>query len=483
MNQLARGHASPYSKLSSAILAVLVGLAAGLAREASARAADVDPFAGDSPPAAADAEGLPSKSKVPPAPAASPAEPAVASVPGAVEQLPASAYPEPFTRGLYGGPLWLDMQGLQWPYMPRSGIGISGYGWIDGNFRLIRSGNPNISPKYTELLDQGRALLRVTPTYTDGHWFVQVQAELVANTNQFDVQPAPSVVSADDVWVRTGVLQLWDVTVGRFQGFDVYPLGMGLDLNTYERQGAFDPSFTGSPNGYTSVPALYPAEYLFYRPAGSRVANAALHVYPSRSIRGELLTQFGSDGSENYLGARPAAIFDIGILKLRGALEYQYKWAEDPAATAKNTIRNRGGAASAQVVLAPMVEAGLNFGYAVVDVADARSGGGPNLGASGNRFSVGGFVDVSPAPRVLPNLLLGAGGNYATFHNLLQDQDGKYESSTNLQVFIAAQYLFYKQLYVKIVGGYAKSHFENQATTMPYNDDMFSVRLRLMYLF
>src|SRR6516225_2108527 len=128
MNQLARGHASPYSKLSSAILAVLVGLAAGLAREASARAADVDPFAGDSPPAAADAEGLPSKSKVPPAPAASPAEPAVASVPGAVEQLPASAYPEPFTRGLYGGPLWLDMQGLQWPYMPRSGIGISGYG-------------------------------------------------------------------------------------------------------------------------------------------------------------------------------------------------------------------------------------------------------------------------------------------------------------------------------------------------------------------
>jgi hypothetical protein len=481
MNQLPRRRVS--SKLYPAILATIVGFASGLAGQRSARAADVDPFAGDNPPAAAaDAESPASKSKVPPAPAAAPAEPAVASVPGVVEQLPASAYPEPYTRGLYGGPLWLDMQGLQWPYMPRSGIGISGYGWIDGNYRLIRSGNPTISPQYTELLDQGRAVLRVTPTYTDGHWFVQVQAELVANTNQFDVQPAPSVVSADDVWVRTGVLQLWDATVGRFQGFDVYPLGMGLDLNTYERQGAFDPSFTGSPNSANNVPALYPAEYLFYRPSGSRVANAALHVYPFRFLRGELLTQFGSDGSENALGARPAAIFDMGMVKFRGALEYQYKWAEDPAVTAKSTIKNRGGAGSAQVVLAPFVEAGVNVGYAVIDVADARSQGGPNPGSSGNRFSVGGFVDVSPAP-VLPNLLVGAGVNYATFHNLLQDSQGNYERSTNLQAFGAVQYLFYRQLYVKLVIGYAKSHFENQATATPYNDDMISARLRLMYLF
>ncbi|HEY2594090.1 MAG TPA: hypothetical protein VGK33_09340, partial [Chloroflexota bacterium] len=79
--------------------------------------------------------------------------------------------------------------------------------------------------------------------------------------------------------------------------------------------------------------------------------------------------------------------------------------------------------------------------------------------------------------------LLGAGGNYATLHNLLKDQDGNYERSTNLQVFIAAQYMFYRQLFVKVVGGYAKSHFENQATTSPYDDDMFSVRLRVMYLY
>ena len=36
---------------------------------------------------------------------------------------------------------------------------------------------------------------------------------------------------------------------------------------------------------------------------------------------------------------------------------------------------------------------------------------------------------------------------------------------TNLQWYLAAQYLFYRQLYVKVVGGYAKSHFENKATS------------------
>jgi len=460
------------SKLNWMVVAALV------AWGAAARAAEDDPFADNGAPAS-----VPSKSKVPPAPASSPAEPAANIAPGIVEQLPASAYPEPVTRGLYGGPLWLDMQGLQWPYMPRSGIGISGYGWIDGNYRLIRSGNPAISPRFTELLDQGRFVLRVTPTYTDGTWFVQAEAEIVANTNQYDVQPAPCVVSADDVWVRTGVWNSWDVTVGRMQGFDVYPLGMGLDLNTYERLGAFDPSFTGSPNSNGRVPALYNAEYLFYRPGGTnaaRVADVALHLYPIAPLRIEILGQFGDDGVTNVVGGRPAAIFDLGFFKLRGALEYQYRFAEDPAQSATNTIKSRGGAGSAQLVFAPYVEAGVNFGAAVIDAAGPQ---GIDKAQSGNRLSYGGFVDLVPAPGILPNLMFGGGVNYATFHNLIEDAGHNYERSTNLQWYVAVQYLFYKQLYLKFVGGYAKSHFENKATTMPYDDDMFTLRVRVQYLF
>jgi hypothetical protein len=483
-----------FSKLGPTLLAGLVAFAATEAARAAdpgppAAAPVVTPAGTPAPGQSADSDApaaVPASSSVSQAPAASPATSASAVIPGVVEQLPAAAYPEPVIRGLYGGPLWLDMQGLQWPYMPVSGVGVSGYGWIDGNYRVIRSGNSAISPKFTELLDQGRFLLRVTPTYTNGAWFVQAQAEFVANTNQYD--PNAVVPSVDDAWVRTGSLQRWDVTVGRFQAFDVYPLGMGLDLNTYERQGAFDPIFTNTPNGPGAVPPIYNADYLLYRPSQAKVGNVALHLYNIwRPLRLEILGQFGTDnGGENYLGARPAAICDFGWLKLRLAGEYQYAFAEDPAATAENTLRNRGVAGSVQVVFAPFVEAGVNAGAAVFDTADAHSSGNAgheDLGASGNRTSFGGFVDVVPVPVILPNLMVGAGANYATRHNLLPDSTGSLERATNLQAFGAVQYMFYRQLFVKLVIGYAKSHFENQATPSPYNDDMYSVRLRVMYLY
>jgi hypothetical protein len=460
----------------AAVLAALITLGAS----GAARAVDADPFAanpGGTPPVV-----VPSTSPVPAAPASAPPAAAATIAPGIVEQLPASAYPQPFTRGLYGGPLWLDMQGLQWPYLPHTGIGISGSGWFDGNARMIRAGNINIPPRTYELLDQGRFVLRVTPTYVKDTWFVQVQAEIVANTNQYNFQGTggaiDGVVSADDVWLRTGTLQTWDVTVGRFQAFDVYPLGMGLDLNTYERLGAYDPVSSGQPNGPGAVAPIYAADFMLYRPNLSHVGNAALHLYPFPFLRLEALGQFGNDGSLNYAGGRPAAIFDKGWLKLRAALEYQYAWNIDSDPKYLNTQKNRGGAVSAQVVLAPFVEAGVNFGYADIDVTDAAKNGA-DLGASGNRLSVGGFLDWAPLPVRLPNLLLGGGVNYATFHDKQMEQ----QRSTNRQQYVAVQYLFYKQLYLKVVGGYARSHFENQATKPPYDDDMFSLRVRLMYLF
>ena len=441
-------------------------------------AAEGDPFADpDSAPAP---KAAPASSKVPAAPASAPPESAASLAPGIIEELPASAYPEPVIRGLYGSPLWLDMQGLQWPYTPQTGIGISGYGWLDNNYRYTRIGDPNQSPHYTWLLQQGRFLLRVTPTYTNGSWFVQAQAEIVANKDQNEVQPAPGVVDADDVWVRTGVWQSWDVTVGRFQAFDVYPTGMGLEINTYERFGAYDPQ--GGSNGIGAVPQLYAADYLLYRPAGP--GNIALHLYLQKFLRFEMLGQWGNTGSENSIGARPAVIFDMGLLKLRAAAEYQYEFAQDPAPMNKNTVRNRGIAGSAQFVLAPFLELGVNAGAAVFDVADSKNNGGEDASASGNRTSFGGFIDVVPLPGLLPNLMLGAGGNYATLHNLTTDPTtGQYERSTNAQYYGAMQYLFYKQLYLKAVFGYAKSHFQNQNTPTPYDDDMLSVRVRVMYLY
>jgi hypothetical protein len=137
------------------------------------------------------------------------------------------------------------------------------------------------------------------------------------------------------------------------------------------------------------------------------------------------------------------------------------------------------------LVFAPYVEAGGNFGYAVTDEADTNNGdaGNEDPQTSGNKISFGGFIDAVPFPGILPNLMVGGGGNYTKFHNLYTPSgETSYEHFSNLQTYLAVQYLFYRQLFFKVVGGYAKSHFENIASGV-FDDDQFSIRVRLMYLF
>src|SRR5262245_43876821 len=142
--------------------------------------------------------------------------------PGPVERLPPSAYPEEYTRGIYGGSLWTTFHGVQWPYYPRTGIGVSGYAWIDNSFEQINVGLPTATYDYTrEYLQQGRILLRMTPTYAKGNFFVQGQVELVGNKDQSAPQPTPGIVDADDVWARFGQWRRWDLMFGRFEAFEV----------------------------------------------------------------------------------------------------------------------------------------------------------------------------------------------------------------------------------------------------------------------
>jgi len=195
-------------------------------------------------------------------------------------------------------------------------------------------------------------LLRVTPTYSDGDFFVQAQAEIVANKDQSQTQPQPGIVDADDAWVRVGEWRRWDLMLGRFEAFEIYNRGMALDVNTQERLGAFDAN--------SSPPDIYGATYLFDRPG--RAGNVALHLYPERYLRFELLAQYGGLGQYNELGGRPAAIFDIGWLKLKAAFEYQWLTAKPDRDQGEQ--RNWGFAGSAQFVFVPYIEGGINYGFA-----------------------------------------------------------------------------------------------------------------------
>ena len=118
-----------------------------------------------------------------------------------VQRLPAYAYPAPQTRGLPFGSLWLTFHGLQWPYMPtvntdqRFVVGVSGWGWLDTAYQKFGPWGMGVESTLAQnriryLREQGRFLLRITPTYafSDG-LFIQGQVELVGTWIRRPTEP------------------------------------------------------------------------------------------------------------------------------------------------------------------------------------------------------------------------------------------------------------------------------------------------------
>jgi hypothetical protein len=443
--------------------AVLAWPALGAAQEAAGLEGDSPAEQASNEPAS-EAEGPPAEPAPPPG-EAPPAqqEDTEPDTLGPLERLPASAYPDEPVRGIRGGSLWFTFHGLQWPYYPKTGIGVSGYAWVDTGYERVKRGNPSEqSIKY--MLQQGRVLLRVTPAYTAGDWFVQAQAELVANKDQSSRQP--DIADADDVWLRVGNWRTFDVQFGRFEGWEVYHFGMGLDLNTLERQGATDDVY--------GVPEIYGVTYAFYRPPG--LGQFAVHVYPFQFFRVELAGQIGNEFGSNALAGRPVGVLDLGFFKLK--LGGEYKKLNDQKDGAQGETIRRGVGASAQFVLDPFVEFGVNGGYALVD-RTAPDGAMDEKG-SFTTWSVGGFANA----RVVGELLIGGGVNLTHLHDLHYDEavrdNGQFGHT---QAFVALQYVLWGQLYIKVVGAYAASRFEPTFGEPQFSNHMLSARLRLMYLF
>src|SRR6187399_1786596 len=170
-----------------------------------------------------------------------------------LELVPASGYPSWQVRGIPGGSLAATMHGMQWPYLPALGdsdtlrVGVSGYFWNDLSYARILSGLEDSYPNQKRLATQSRGVLRVSPTYsTKGGWFAQGQGELVIHGDT--LIEGSNLGSTDDLYFRVGKWKLFDVTAGRFQGWEIANhYGMGLDLNTLERDGAVIQAQDGKP--------------------------------------------------------------------------------------------------------------------------------------------------------------------------------------------------------------------------------------------
>jgi hypothetical protein len=260
--------------------------------------------------------------------------------------------------------------------------------------------------------------------------------------------------------------KLFDVQIGRYDAWEVYHFGMGLDLYTLERNGATDEVY--------SAPSIYGLTYAFYRPAS--VGNAAVHVYPTRYLRFEVAAQFGNESGQNTLATRPVAIFDIGWLKIKAGLEY--KKLSDQKDGSKGEATERGVGAALQLVLNPWIEGGFNFAYGLTDRI-AQDGTVDTTG-SNTTWSVGGFANG----RLMDGLLVGAGIDYTYLEDLhLDTKLNRVQKFNHLQTFGAIQYHLFKQLFIKLVVAYGKADFAPNFDGVLSKNEMYSGRVRLLYLF
>ena len=184
----------------------------------------------------------PDASPAPPVEAAPYVQPLLTTTPivGPIEHLGADAYPNDPVRGIYGGSLWSIFHGRQWPYMPKTGVGVSGYVWVghpvSATKPSIREGNLQGNASLRDYVQQGRFLCESPPRGDRrGKWFAQGQGEFVADRDQ--EQPAPTVANVERY---VGQVERWnsfDLQFGRFEAWEVYHFGMGSTSATAQASG------------------------------------------------------------------------------------------------------------------------------------------------------------------------------------------------------------------------------------------------------
>ena len=378
-----------------------------------------------------------------------------------IEWLPPAR--ELMVRGIPNGSLAQTWHGMQWPHYPHTGLPLSGNIWIDSGYaRQDRSLETENDRKFW--LQEGRFLLRATPTYSNGDWFAQAQGELLAWSNAVK---GDLPIDVDDAWLKFGRWDKWDVQVGRYEAWEVFHKGMGLERDTLEDQGAFDERDT------TRV-RIYEVNYAFYRQDG--FGQAAFHYYPLKQLRFELGTVFGNESGLNALGARPVAILDLGWMKFK--IGGEYRKGKDRDVKGKREDTQRGMGASLMFIAFPWFEGGINAAYGVID----RIGQNGLVDEKGSptTASIGAFANVAPWGK----LVLGVGADYTDQDNRQRnDMTGDVGHFTHLQAFGAVQHPIISDSFTaKLVLAYGKADHDESFDNDKLNK-AYVLRLRLRYVF
>jgi len=331
------------------------------------------------------------------------------------------------------------------------------------------SGLEDSYPNQKRLATQSRGVLRVSPTYsTKGGWFAQGQGELVIHGDT--LIEGSSLGSTDDLYFRVGKWKLFDLTAGRFQGWEIANhYGMGLDLNTLERDGAVIQAQGAKPA------AAYGLTYFWDR-TDARLGHYAAHLYPTDYLRFEMLAELGSGtgGLVRQTNFRPTGIFDLGFLKVKGGFEYGTAVPQGDGEELRIYKNGFGGAV--QAVLTPWLEAGIHSARGYEDRVTIQ--GVKDVAKSNTVTGYGGFLNVRP----LDSLVIGIGILDSHWENLAKNATpgehyGDHDTNDQLQQFVAVQYDLWDQVQFKLVGSHAKFDFYESSST-PFSNEMWGLRFR-----
>jgi hypothetical protein len=289
-----------------------------------------------------------------------------------------------------------------------TGLVISGDTWIDTGYRHLETSepDPNLVGE-ARLFQEGRLNLRATPTFTyDEHWFVKAQAELLAHAEN---RSGGHIADTDDAWVKIGYWDLFDIQLGRFEAWEVYHKGLGLERYTLEDQGATP---TDEPNVQGAEVDIYEVNYAMYRQ--DSFGQIAAHLFPAGWARMELGAVIGSRDDDVRIGARPVGILDFDFVKVKVGGEFVDQFARTRGFNAdiETRVLRSGFGAGVVGILAPHVEGGANMGLGRVSTRDASGTLVPQ--ETYDHLSFGGFLNASlglltPA---LAGTMLGGGANY-----------------------------------------------------------------------
>jgi hypothetical protein len=393
-------------------------------------------------------------------------------------------------NGIRNGSLAPTGHGLQLSYR-KTGLLISGNGWIDTGYRSAHNKPAADDSKFVQ---QGRVLMRFTPTFTYGNWFVKAQAEILGHAKFADQNP---YVDTDDAWVAAGYWNLFDIQVGRYEAWEVYHKGLGLERDTLEDLGA---------DGGQDI---YEVNHAFYRE--SSYGQAALHVYPLDILRFEVNSILGNQSAEGAVGVRGAGILDLGYVKVKAGAERKHltPTRSDPNDRHKTMLYGFGG--SVVGILPPYLEVGVNAAYGYSDKFD-QNRKLLKLGTS-TTLSYGGFANfrVDKLVPALSGLMLGVGANITDLKNQSCGTDlkvyddegfelGKSDGTTvtpltesrcgsnyHRQFFAAIQHDLFDHALIKIVGGLADAYrlSGNKAdeSDSAQKNKVWNVRLRALVWF